>query len=61
MNLFLEKYLKLEIELKLIAMKKKELKGHQIFLSRAHPQFLAKLFFQEVPEIYEGNRNQISC
>ena len=33
---------------------KKELKGHQIFLSRAHPQFLAKLFFQEVPEIYEG-------
>ena len=28
---------------------KKELKGHQIFLSRAHPQFLAKLFFQEVP------------
>ena len=33
---------------------KKELKGQQIFLSRAHPQFLAKLFFQEVPEIYEG-------
>ena len=33
---------------------KQELKGHQIFLSRAHPQFLAKLFFQEVPEIYEG-------
>ena len=33
---------------------KKELKGHQIFLSRAHPEFLAKLFFQEVPEIYEG-------
>ena len=33
---------------------KKELKGHQIFLSRAHPQFLAKLFFAEVPEIYEG-------
>ena len=33
---------------------KKEFKGHQIFLSRAHPQFLAKLFFQEVPEIYEG-------
>ena len=26
---------------------KNELKGHQIFLSRAHPQFLAKLFFQE--------------
>tara|TARA_Y100000817_G_scaffold314749_1_gene314918 strand:+ start:1609 stop:3162 length:1554 start_codon:yes stop_codon:yes gene_type:complete len=33
---------------------KKDVKGHQIFLSRAHPQFLAKLFFQEVPEIYEG-------
>ena len=33
---------------------KKELKGHQIFLSRAHPVFLSKLFFQEVPEIYEG-------
>ena len=33
---------------------KKEIKGHQIFLSRAHPQFLAKLFHQEVPEIYEG-------
>ena len=32
---------------------KNELKGHQIFLSRAHPQFLARLFFQEVPEIYE--------
>ena len=25
---------------------RKELKGHQIFLSRAHPQFLAKLFFE---------------
>jgi len=33
---------------------RKELKGHQIFLSRAHPQFLARLFYQEVPEIYEG-------
>ena len=33
---------------------RKEIKGHQIFLSRAHPQFLARLFFQEVPEIYEG-------
>ena len=33
---------------------KKEIKGHQIFLSRAHPQFLARLFFQEVPEIYDG-------
>ena len=26
---------------------RKELKGHQIFLSRAHPQFLAKLFFKK--------------
>ena len=33
---------------------KRDNKGHQIFLSRAHPQFLARLFFQEVPEIYEG-------
>jgi len=33
---------------------KKDIKGYQIFLSRAHPQFLAALFFQEVPEIYEG-------
>ena len=30
------------------------MKGHQIFLSRAHPQFLARLFFKRVPEIYEG-------
>ena len=29
----------------------KELKGPQIFLSRTHPQFLALLFHQEVPEI----------
>ena len=29
-------------------------KGYQIFLSRTHPQFLAKLFNQEVPEIFEG-------
>ncbi len=29
-------------------------KGYQVFLSRTHPQFLAKLFTQEVPEIYEG-------
>ena len=33
---------------------RRENKGPQIFLSRAHPQFLAKLFQQEVPEIYEG-------
>ena len=29
-------------------------KGPQIFLSRTHDQFLAKLFVQEVPEIYDG-------
>ncbi len=31
-----------------------ELKGPQIFLSRSHPQFMAMLFTQEVPEIYDG-------
>ena len=31
-----------------------ETRGPQIFLSRAHPQFMAKLFAQEVPEIYDG-------
>ena len=31
-----------------------ELKGPQIFLSRSHPQFMAMLFRQEVPEIYDG-------
>ena len=31
-----------------------ELKGPQIFLSRSHSQFMAKLFTQEVPEIYDG-------
>ncbi|MDR0555948.1 MAG: transcription termination factor NusA [Holosporaceae bacterium] len=31
-----------------------ETKGPQVFLSRTHPQFLAKLFLQEVPEIYDG-------
>ena len=33
---------------------REELRGPQVFLSRAHPQFLAKLFVQEVPEIYDG-------
>ena len=32
----------------------RENKGQQIFLSRGHPKFMEKLFFQEVPEIYEG-------
>lgn len=33
---------------------REEPKGPQIFLSRTHPQFMAKLFAQEVPEIYDG-------
>ena len=33
---------------------REELRGPQIFLSRTHPAFLAKLFAQEVPEIYDG-------
>jgi N utilization substance protein A len=33
---------------------RKEQRGPQIFLSRTHPQFMAKLFTQEVPEIYDG-------
>ena len=33
---------------------KSDIKGYQVFLSRTHPQFVAKLFNQEVPEIYEG-------
>jgi N utilization substance protein A len=31
-----------------------EPRGPQIFLSRTHPQFMARLFEQEVPEIYDG-------
>ncbi len=31
-----------------------EPRGPQIFLSRTHPQFMAKLFAQEVPEIYDN-------
>ncbi len=33
---------------------RKETKGPQIFLSRTCPEFLAKLFTSEVPEIYDG-------
>jgi len=33
---------------------REESRGPQIFLSRTRPQFLAKLFGQEVPEIYDG-------
>lgn len=34
---------------------RQEPRGPQIFLSRTHAQFMAKLFTQEVPEIYEGD------
>ncbi len=33
---------------------RREPRGPQIFLSRTHPQFMAKLFTMEVPEIYDG-------
>lgn len=33
---------------------REEQRGPQIFVSRSHPQFMAKLFSQEVPEIYDG-------
>src|SRR6187401_940997 len=33
---------------------RREARGPQIFLSRTHPQFMAKLFAQEVPEVYDG-------
>jgi len=33
---------------------REEPRGPQIFLSRTNPKFMAKLFAQEVPEIYEG-------
>jgi len=33
---------------------RREQRGPQIFLSRSHPQFMARLFGQEVPEIYDG-------
>ena len=32
----------------------RENRGPQIFLSRAHPDFMKRLFAQEVPEIYDG-------
>jgi len=37
-----------------IADVRREKSGPQIFLSRIHPDFLGKLFAQEVPEIYDG-------
>ena len=33
---------------------RREPRGQQIFLSRAHPKYMEKLFIQEVPEIYDG-------
>jgi len=33
---------------------RREARGPQIFLSRTRPQFMAKLFTMEVPEIYDG-------
>src|ERR1700684_4163016 len=32
---------------------RRETRGPQIFLSRSHPQFMVRLFAQEVPEIYD--------
>ena len=37
-----------------IAKVERQNRGPQIFLSRAHPEFMKKLFAQEVPEIYDG-------
>jgi transcription termination/antitermination protein NusA len=33
---------------------RREQRGPQIFLSRAHPDFMRELFRQEVPEVYDG-------
>jgi N utilization substance protein A len=33
---------------------RRETRGPQIFLSRTRPEFMARLFAQEVPEIYDG-------
>jgi len=33
---------------------RREQRGPQIFVSRTHPQFMVRLFTQEVPEIYDG-------
>jgi N utilization substance protein A len=33
---------------------RREQRGPQLFLSRTHPQFMAKLFAQEVPEVYDN-------
>src|SRR5512143_2952242 len=33
---------------------RREQRGPQIFLTRTHPEFMSRLFGQEVPEIYDG-------
>ena len=38
----------------LILKVERQNRGPQIFLSRSHPEFMKKLFAQEVPEIYDG-------
>ncbi|WP_068093201.1 transcription termination factor NusA [Novosphingobium rosa] len=38
----------------LILKVERQNRGPQIFLSRAHPEFMKKLFAQEVPEIYDA-------
>jgi len=38
----------------LISKVERNNRGPQIFLTRAHPDFMRKLFAQEVPEIYDG-------
>jgi N utilization substance protein A len=38
----------------LILKVERQTRGPQIYLSRAHPDFMKKLFAQEVPEIYDG-------
>jgi N utilization substance protein A len=45
----------------LITVVRRENRGPQIFLSRAHPDFMKKLFAQEVPEIYDGVIEIKSC
>src|SRR3546814_20575691 len=40
---------------------RREPRGPQIFLSRSHPQFMAKLFAPEVPDVYAGKIGIASC
>jgi len=45
----------------LITLVRRENRGPQIFCSRAHPDFMKKLFAQEVPEIYDSVIEIKSC